>query len=423
MKRNHTYKLLSKTTFIYLIFTFIAFFSSALFLTHEVDEFIHKDMERRFPRTEHRIQHHIKSGKSLDSMPYHAQAFLLSQKPPLKAYPIYSDTLIFNSEMDENQHFRKKVSVYEYSGKFYTLVMLKSMDDFIRLRDDIFEVLIPAFILLAFGILGFNLFISSYLFRPFNAILRLMQTFKVGQRTTIRNVRTSTIEFKQMQDLFHQMIERIEFDYQHLKEYTENMAHEIQTPLTIIRNKVENLIDDENIMKRQAESVKIIYDETNHLSKLGNLLNLLTKIENGEFNNAARIHTRPVIEKQVTAISELAQLKKLVIETDLSDDHFLFIDSFLLDIVLKNLLRNALSHGTPDGPIRIKTTPDHLSVINFGPPLDAPESKLFERFYRNHQKKTSMGLGLALVKKICELNGLTIEYHYQDQQHIFSILS
>jgi len=248
-----------------------------------------------------------------------------------------------------------------------------------------------------------------------------MKYYTVGKKSDIEKIETSTVEFKKMQDLFHQMVERIEYDYRHLKEYTENMSHEIQTPLAVIRNKAENLIADESVMHRHSETVKAIYDETNHLTKLGNTLNLLTKIENGEFNKALQIDTRPVIEKHVAAVSELAALKSLSIETTLADRHRLLIDPFLLDIVLKNLLRNTISYGTPEGPIRIQTTAESLSISNYGPAPDIPEEKLFERFYRNHQQKTSLGLGLSLVKKICELNDLRIEYRYQDGQHIFTI--
>ena len=94
-----------------------------------------------------------------------------------------------------------------------------------------------------------------------------MKTYKVGSYGKVKKVNTSTLEFNKMQDLFHDMIYRIEDDYKRLKEYTEHMAHEIQTPLTIIRNKTENLISDNSVMDKQSENVKIIYEETNHLSK------------------------------------------------------------------------------------------------------------------------------------------------------------
>ncbi|NIV71328.1 MAG: hypothetical protein GWN16_01050 [Calditrichae bacterium] len=106
---------------------------------------------------------------------------------------------------------------------------------------------------------------------------------------------------------------------------------------------------------------------------------------------------------------------------DLAEDHHLVIDPYLLDIVIRNLLRNAISYGTPEQPIRIRTTSDALTVSNYGSPLDISEGKLFERFYRNHKQRASLGLGLSLVKKICDINNLQIDYQYNDGQHLFTI--
>ncbi len=421
MKKRRTFNLLSKTTFIYLVFTFIAFFSSALFLTRETDEFIDRELEHRFHKSEQRLTYYIEAGKSPDHLPKSLHVTMLADSGQIADYPVYTDTLIYNTELDEYHHNRKKTTVIKANDHYYRLVLMKSINDYVRLRDDIFGSLIPAFILLAFGVVLFNYFLSGYLFQPFNAIMRLMRTYKVGERRKIKKINTSTKEFSKMQDLFHQMIDRIENDYQNLKEYTENMAHEIQTPLTIIRNKTENLIADEIVMKRQAETVKMIYEETNHLSKLGTTLNLITKIENNEFSNSVLTKTKLVIEKHLTAISELVQLKSLTMETKLEETHQLYIDPYLLDIVLKNLLRNAIIYGTSDGSIHIETSGESMIISNYGPPLNFPPDKIFQRFRRNNQTKASLGLGLALVQKICILNNLQIDYHYQDGQHIFKI--
>jgi signal transduction histidine kinase len=250
-----------------------------------------------------------------------------------------------------------------------------------------------------------------------------MRTYQVGSEDSINQVKTTTSEFRKMQRLFHEMVDRIEHDYRNLKEYTENMAHEIQTPLTIIRNKTENLFADEVLMEKHASTVKIIYDETNHISKLGNTLNLLTKIENQEFSNAEHIATQAVIEKHLESISEVVRLKSLKIEKDLSEKHVLFIDPFLLDIMLKNLLRNALRYGSQEGPIRIKTTADRFSLSNYGSPMGEGQERLFERFFRGNGSQASQGLGLSLVKKICDLNHLTVSYIYENNQHTFTIIT
>jgi signal transduction histidine kinase len=421
MKKFQSIRLLSKTTLYYLGFTFLAFFLSAVILTKEAEQFINDELEQRFNHTERRIRRQLKTGQYPERIPASAVLSQVTYNSDLNETPVYSDTLIFNSDTEEMQLFRKKTIFLNEANVYYKLSITKSLEDFYRLKNDIFGALIPVFVILAIAIILFNSLLSGSVFKPFNRILSQMRTYQVGAEDRIKIVRTTTTEFRKMQHLFHEMVDRIEKDYRNLKEYTENMAHEIQTPLTIIRNKTENLIADEALMEKHASTVKMIYDETNHISKLGNTLNLLTKIENQEFHDAERILTGPVIEKHLESISEVANLKSLKLEKDLSERHFLVIDPFLFDILIKNLLRNALRYGSEEGPIRIKTTARSMSISNYGAQLENGSERLFERFFRENGSQSSQGLGLSLVKKICELNNLIISYTYEDNQHIFTI--
>ena len=415
--------LLTKTTLIYLFGTLITFFIVALFLTHEADKFIRNELALRFEKDEGKMVRHIEKGGALDEHAPLRQAYLLEVSPHDVTHATYADTVFIQAGTEHLQHFRKKTMFREIGGRFYRLEILSSIEEFERFRDDIFGSIIPAFVLLALGIVGFNFLLSGYLFRPFNRILSQMKNYQTGQSEGVKIEPTTTREFVKMQELFHRMLARIDRDYRNLKEYTENMAHEIQTPLTVLLNKSENLIADDAVMEKHTHDVKTIYDEVNHLSRLGNALNLLTKIENREFDKAGEILTQPVIKQHVASVHELADLKSMKIDLDVADDHSLTIDPFLLDVIIKNLLRNAIRYGDVDSVITIAATGNVFSISNDGPPLKTAAENLFERFYRDRQADGSLGLGLALVKKICDLNDLKIEYRYNNGRHVFSIIN
>lgn len=421
MKKVAGYKLLSKTTLIYLVFTLTAFLVSALFLTNEADEYINKELERRFDYTERKIKRSLNKNDKIKQQ-RDAEVSLLSKKLLGPTFVNYSDTLIKDSDTEDLEPFRKKTYILAHNNNFYQISIVKSISDFYRLRDDIFEALIPAFFILALTIVLFNYLMSGFFFKPFNKILQQMRAYKVGQKN-IDHVNTSTTEFIRMQGLFSDMVQRIDKDYSNLRQYTENMAHEIQTPLTVIRNKLENLMSDENLMRDKGGEIKIIFDEANYLSKLGQSLNLITRIENHEFINAKKITTKQVVEKHLAAIQDYIKMKKIEVETQLSNEHKLFLDPVLLDIILKNLIRNAIHYADTSGPIIINSQPSKLVITNFGEPLTIPQEKLFVRFQRNNNSKKSLGLGLAIVKKICELNNLLITYDYHNNRHIFTIES
>lgn len=419
MNKKRSFKLLTKSSLIYLLFTFIAFFLSALFLTNEADEYIDGELHKRFHYSERRIDRAFRTD-DLKRAERYAEITRLDSLTSINGYPYYTDTLITDADTQELQEFRKKTYIINHEGTNYRVEILKSIHDFSNLRDDIFGSLIPAFLLLALGVVLFNFALSGYFFSPLNKILQIMRNYKPG-RGPVDTINTSTKEFEKMQDLFLEMIHRIDEDYNSLKEYTENMSHEIQTPLAIIRNKLENLMAREKIMQHHAGEIKLIYDEVNYLSRLGNTLNLLTKIENREFMNAVTLKTKPVIEKHVNTIKESAETKSLHIEQILDNDHRVFMDPVLFDIIIKNVLKNAVLYASSEGPVRIESFKDSLRISNSGPPLGISEEQLFKRFNRKNNSSKSLGLGLAIVKKICELNDLRIFYKYEKGRHVFSI--
>ena len=102
-------------------------------------------------------------------------------------------------------------------------------------------------------------------------------------------------------------------------------------------------------------------------------------------------------------------------------DQTLIMDEGLSDILVTNLLKNAILHNLDGGRIFIITGRDYLELRNDGPPLSMDEDKLFDRFTRDTGKKGNFGLGLSIVKKICEYYGFRISYSRLEGLHRFRI--
>jgi len=148
---------------------------------------------------------------------------------------------------------------------------------------------------------------------------------------------------------------------------------------------------------------------------------LLTKIENGEYNRVEVLKTYSIIQKHIETVREMFDLKKLQLEIDLDKNHTLSLDPLLFDVMFKNLLKNALRYTPANQSVRIITSNGTLTISNYGEPLSFNSSKIFNRFIRCQDEKTSLGLGLALVKQICDLNHLKISYVFANHQHSFTI--
>ncbi|MDF1864346.1 MAG: HAMP domain-containing sensor histidine kinase, partial [Saprospiraceae bacterium] len=156
--------------------------------------------------------------------------------------------------------------------------------------------------------------------------------------------------------------------------------------------------------------------------KMGMALSLLTKIENQEFSNQEPINFSKIVESAIFDFKEICELKSLTIETNIAENIKLKIDGALADILVGNLLKNAVHHNWVKGHIKVTLNSDKLTISNSGEKPVIPTEQLFNRFTKNNQSSSTLGLGLSIVKKICEVSNLNIDYYYENEEHILKIL-
>lgn len=418
MKKKQ-FKLLSKALFFYLIVTLVSFIISALVLQEEANKHMHNILENRFHHREHWIKHMLE--KEPDKLQRSSQVQVKQvQEVPENYKPVFTDTVMTNEHTQRKNIYRKKTTYMTAGGRHYRVEMTKEADELYRFRDDVFHIVLPVFIGLVVVLFLTNYLLSGYLFKPFQKILRQMASYRIGEPGSIEHIRTSTYELNKLKELYESMRKRIENDYYKLKEYTENMSHELQTPLSIIQNKAESLLSNEDLQPEQAKQVKAIYEETQQLSKLGRALNLITRIENQEFKNIRDIPTASAIRNHVEKVAEMANIKQLRIATNLDEQQTLNMDPGLLDIMLRNLMKNSIRYAPQDTTIEVDTYDDRIEFVNEGSPTDFPEDTIFDRFKKGGAQPT-LGLGLAIVKRITEVSGLQIDYHHDNGKHHFVV--
>ena len=259
------------------------------------------------------------------------------------------------------------------------------------------------------------------LWRPFQQQLNALKNFSLSQQQPLHLVTDGVSEFEELKTALQDLTEKVRGDYRNLKEFTENASHEIQTPLSIIRSKIESLIENEQITDEQMSVLDTIYQAANRRSRINQSLLLLAKIENRQFEGASPVLVNEIIDEQLKMLEELTDAKNLHLRTALSKGPALRANRPLIEILIKNLLENAIRYSQPGDTIKIESTPGRITFGNPGKrPVEHPE-RLFGRFQKQSNHHSSTGLGLAIVSKICEVNGWKAGYDYQDGQHEFSI--
>lgn len=257
--------------------------------------------------------------------------------------------------------------------------------------------------------------VSKRILSPFHASLDAIENFNLKQRENLALPDTRTEEFRLLNSFLSKMTSKALDDYRTLKEFSENASHELQTPLAIIRGKLELLLQSE-INDDQAKLITSASEAVDKLARTNQALILLTKLDNQEYPSQA-INLSEATAKAILLLQELIDMKSITLETSITAGVMVAIHPALADILLMNLLSNAIRHNFEKGSIKIHLTNRHLTIENTGEPVRIPTDQLFVRFKKNSQSSDSAGLGLSIVKRICEINGFTINYYSIHELH------
>ena len=181
-------------------------------------------------------------------------------------------------------------------------------------------------------------------------------------------------------------------------------------------------MQSESFTELQMQDIQVIQDETRRLSKLNQSLLLLTKIDNQQFQETEPVDLGIIITKRLDNYEELIASKEISLTRNIKSPFILLMNEILAEVLVSNLITNAIKHNTKNGSIHITLQEKQLAVSNTGSPLTTDPDILFERFKKDKAGSTSLGLGLSIVKKICDQYNFTVRYDSTKSIHTLTIL-
>jgi len=285
---------------------------------------------------------------------------------------------------------------YKINGKHFYI----SAYNFIAEPDEILEGILASLaatlvILLVFVAIA-SRHMSKQILSNFNHTLKTIQRFSLKQNHRMVLADTNTHEFKELNQFLERMSNKALDDYRSLKEFSENASHELQTPLAIMRGKLELLLET-NIDSKQAALMEGIQNAVQKLSSINQSLILLTKLENQEYQVIQKIDFSQFVENAIASFRELIEMKSIALTTSIEPGVQINLNPILADMLFTNLISNAIRHNHVNGSINIVLSSSGLSVKNTGDQPRVPTSELFKRFKKDNQGSESTGLGLAIV--------------------------
>lgn len=276
------------------------------------------------------------------------------------------------------------------------------------------------FIMIVLGLLFLNRRLSNTIWKPFRNTLGKLKTFNLNHQSKIEFEKTDTTEFEELNQSLSKLIEHNVSVYKTQKEFTENASHELQTPLAIIKNKLDILLQTEDLTEKQYQIVEEINKALTRSSRINKNLLLLAKIDNSQFDNSETIYFDMLLRQNFEVLEEHFQQKNISVTSYILPEIKVNGNSSLTEILITNLLLNAIRHTQKDGSISIKLTNSSFEVANSGTEK-LNTDLLFKRFSKSSKDNNGSGLGLAIIKEICNFQHWNIEYKFENNFHVFSV--
>ena len=332
----------------------------------------------------------------------------------------FSNVSKYITEKKEVIQFRQLRSIITVNGHNYDVIICESQtetDDLIQLISVITCIIAVFFILLLFVI---NRLLLQNIWKPFQHTLSQLQRFNLSNQNEITVEPTDITEFESLNNAVVAMSGKVNQEYHSLKNFTENASHEMQTPLAILNAKLDLLIQNENISENEIGQLQEMYGALTRLTRLNKSLLLLTKIENRQFSETETIRLDQILEEKIIQFADLIKAKNITLETDIQPLE-LKINHHLAEIVINNLMSNAIHHNVENGTITISLEREELMISNTGSTNIIDPEKVFERFQKNG-KSEGLGLGLAIVKQVCDQYNFMIRYSQMEDVHIIRLI-
>lgn len=339
-----------------------------------------------------------------------------------ETYPLmsYRDEMVYIDEKLEYEPARILMTIFKTDSGYKELVVYTPTIDKLDLQRSILGWIIALYVGILLILLLLNMWIFRRNMKPLYVLLSWFNNYKIGSGYTPLANKSNITEFKNLYEAVTMSVERNEKLYEQQKLFIGNASHEMQTPLAICLNRLEMLMDDENLSEKQMEEIAKTHQTLENITRMNKSLLLLCKIENGQYADVKDVSINSIIGQYVETFNDIYASKNIRVNVSETSSLHMQINESLAVMLVSNLLKNAYLHNIENGVIEIKIAENGFSVSNSGQ-VALDSSKIFTRFYQGSKKEGSTGLGLALVYTICKSNNIKIMYQFKDKMHEFVV--
>ena len=383
-------------------------------IRHEVDEILMSQVKQTSQRL------HTRSPDKMSDWDDNPRVERVStlQKPDFR------DLVVIDS-LDDNERvpIRQLRATVAVRGQPYLVTVRQPYYEFNELAREMSIGIIIGFLALMGVSVAVGLGLSSRLWRPFYATIDQLRDVRLDSPSSPVFPESRIREFGLLSRSLTELTQKLRRQFSLQKQFTENASHELQTPLAVASAELDFLLQSTHLTESDYAHLQRATDALGRLSQLNRSLLLLTQVENNQFSTDELLDFSALLNQYTDEYEPFFCHKNMAVEHAIAAGIQVRMNRQLAGVLLANLLKNAARHGASGKSVRIELTPAALMIRNGGQPLPFADNQLFNRFVKDPARPDSTGLGLALVKQICDRYGLPLTYAYdaEKKEHTFRV--
>ncbi|HOZ82822.1 MAG TPA: HAMP domain-containing sensor histidine kinase [Bacteroidia bacterium] len=338
---------------------------------------------------------------------------------PLSGMKDVKPTVITNEEWEidgEKLNHRIIRQSFIYDNQIYSLQIGEGIDSLNKLKNTISKVALWATILTIIVSIFVDVGYARLLLRPLNEIVeRKLKGTKDPVHFNDVPVETSTLEFQQLDISITELMQRIKAAFMTEKEFISNVSHELQTPISILKTRFENMLMDEKIDDDVADKLDDSIRKLNRMSKIIKSLLMISKIDNEQFLKNETVNIKALLQEIAEDFQEHLSTKNIRLYMQHLDEFEIQnANRTLLYTLFSNIITNAIKYNVENGQIDISATKQSnvfvVAIRDTGVGIAKENlTHIFDRFKKfNKSTEPSFGLGLAIVKTISDFHRLNL---------------
>lgn len=417
-------RLLNRTLIILILSALLIAGFSSIVEFYWVKNKIEQRVDSRLFREKTYIKEQLKNIHPENGFSYNTER--ASVKFLTKNNTVVKDSLFYDEILDENNektNYRILLTYVNVKNQNFKVEIRKEVEETKTFIQGIYVTFLITLISIFFIFILLKYFLLKKAWSPFFNTLHKLQISDFQNNHIQFDKHVKIKEFRDLNHELNVLADKVYDEFQSQKTFTENVNHELMTPLAIIRGKLELIIQSENLKEQDLKLVSDIFITIERLTKLNKSLVLLSKMDNHQFDDKASINVQELIDEILNSLEDQIRSQEIKVRKKYDADIDLNMNEMLAYILFANLIKNAIFHNKESkGFITIVLNKNKIEFSNSGKNNNYTQLNIFERFVRENPSEDSIGLGLSIVQKICELSNINIQYSQEKDIHSFRLI-